>query len=107
MTYGTVIAAIVVSVILPFAVNLIKNKAVSSNTGGWLAIVISAACGFAAAFASGVPSSPEEVLAAVFAVIGGVQVAYRLFKSVGVTNKWLDSLEGIGSKTESDVIESK
>jgi hypothetical protein len=36
MTYGTVIAAVIVSVILPFAVNLIKNKAVSSNAASWL-----------------------------------------------------------------------
>ena len=107
MTYGTVIAAVIVSVILPFAVNLIKNKAVSSNAASWLAIAISAACGLGTAFASGMPSSPEEVLAAVFAVIGGVQVAYRLFKSVGVTNKWLDNLEGIGSKTDSEAVESK
>ena len=30
-----------------------------------------------------------------FAVVGGVQAAYTLFKSVGFTSKWLDALLGV------------
>ena len=28
-------------------------------------------------------------------VVGGVQAAYTLFKSVGITSKWLDALLGV------------
>ena len=34
---------------------------------------------------------------AIFACVGGVQVAYAAFKAVGVTDKWLDALLAMGT----------
>ena len=33
----------------------------------------------------------------IFALIGGVQTAYTLFKGVGITSKWLDALLALGN----------
>ena len=34
------------------------------------------------------------------AAVGGVQVAYAAFKSVGITDKWLDALLALGDIKE-------
>ena len=36
----------------------------------------------------------------IFACVGGVQVAYAAFKSVGITDKWLDALLALGDIKE-------
>ena len=43
----------------------------------------------------GVPADPGAWVTCAFAVVGGVQAAYTLFKSVGFTSKWLDALLGV------------
>ena len=43
----------------------------------------------------GVPAEPGAWVTCAFAVVGGVQAAYTLFKSVGITSKWLDALLGV------------
>lgn len=99
MEWVVPIATIVICVILPYVVNLIKKANWSTNTKRWIAIVISLIVGIATGVIQGLPT-PETFVAWVLAVIGGVQVAYSLFASIGVTSNWLDALEGIGSKTD-------
>ena len=41
------------------------------------------------------PSDPGAWVTCAFAVVGGVQAAYTLFKGVGITSKWLDALLGV------------
>ena len=78
MTEMQAIAAIVLSSAVPFAVQLIKTEAMTGK-----------------AFVGGVPADPGAWVTCAFAVVGGVQAAYTLFKSVGITSKWLDALLGV------------
>ena len=95
------IATIIIVILLPYVVNLVKKAEWSADAKRWLAIVFSVVAGVATAAINGVPT-PETLLTWVLAIIGGIQVAYAAFKSVGVTSGWLDALEGIGSKTEAE-----
>lgn len=101
-TWIAPVATIVVCVVIPYVVNLCKNQTWSSNVKRWLAIAFSIIGGLAVGFISGAPT-PETFVTWVLAVIGGVQIAYAAFKSVGVTSGWLDALEGVGSKTDTSV----
>lgn len=92
------IATLIVCVVLPYVVNLCKKTQWSTNTKRWIAIALSLIVGIATAVISGAPT-PETLVTWVLAVIGGTQVAYSAFKSIGVTSGWLDALEGIGSDT--------
>lgn len=83
-------------VVVPYIVQAIKTEAMSGTAARWLAISVSAACGALTALAGGLPSDPAACVTAVFAAVGGVQVAYAAFKSVGVTSKWLDALLALG-----------
>ena len=83
-------------VVVPYIVQAIKTKAMSGTAARWLAIAVSAACGALTALAGGLPGDPAACVTAVFAAIGGVQVAYAAFKSVGITDKWLDALLALG-----------
>ena len=100
MTVMQVIAAIVVVVVLPFLVNAIKTKAMSGNVARWVAIVASIVGGVIVGFVGGMPTTPEGWLTTVFAVVGGVQVAYSAFKSVGITNAWLEALLNVNTDKE-------
>lgn len=93
------IATLIICVVLPYVVNLCKKTQWSKNVKRWLAIVLSLIVGVATGVISGIPT-PETLVTWVLAVIGGTQVAYSAFKSIGVTSGWLDALEGVGSKTE-------
>lgn len=93
------IATIVLVVVLPYVVNLCKQEAWNANLKRWLAIGLSLLAGVATGLMAGMPTS-ETLVTWVLAVIGGVQVAYAAFKTVGVTSGWLDALAGIGSKDE-------
>lgn len=95
------IATIIIVILLPYVVNLCKNESWSAETKRLLAMCFSIVAGVATALISGVPT-PETFVTWVLAVIGGVQLAYTAFKSVGVTSNWLDALEGIGSKTKAE-----
>ena len=48
----------------------------------------------------GVPTEPSAWVTSIFASVGGVQVAYAAFKSVGITDKWLDALLALGDIKE-------
>ena len=96
MTEMQAIAAIVLSFAVPFAV----QRAV----GGLcfcLGLVLVLCCGaellagVVTGFVGGVPADPGAWVTCAFAVVGGVQAAYTLFKSVGITSKWLDALLGV------------
>lgn len=93
------IVTIILSIVLPFVVNLVKNQNWSETTKRWIAIVFSLIAGVATAFMSGVPT-PETFVTWSLAVVGGVQIAYAAFKAIGVTSSWLDALEGVGAKKE-------
>lgn len=93
------IATLIICVVLPYVVNLCKKTQWSTNTKRWIAIVLCLIVGVATGIISGIPT-PETLVTWVLAVIGGTQVAYSAFKSIGVTSGWLDALEGVGSKTE-------
>ena len=79
MTEMQAIAAIVLSFAVPFAVQLIKTEAMTGKAARILAL----GCSLLAGVVTG------------FVVVGGVQAAYTLFKSVGITSKWLDALLGV------------
>lgn len=89
------IATIIICLVLPFVVNLCKNQEWSSNTKRWIAISFSAIAGVATGCISGIPTA-ETFVTWIMAVVGGTQLAYSAFKSIGITSNWLDSLEGIG-----------
>lgn len=99
MEWVAPIATLVLCVVLPYVVNLAKQTQWSANTKRWLAIAFSVLGGIATAVLSGVPT-PETIVSWALAVIGGTQIAYAAFKSIGITSGWLDSLEGIGNKPE-------
>ena len=52
--------------------------------------------------ANGIPTDPGAWVTAIFACVGGVQVAYAAFKAVGVTDKWLDALLAMGAPKKDD-----
>lgn len=86
--------------VVPYIVQAIKSKAMGGNTARWLAIAVSALCGTLTAMASGIPTEPSAWVTSIFAAVGGVQVAYAAFKSVGITDKWLDALLALGDIKE-------
>lgn len=82
--------------VVPYIVQAIKSKAMTGNMARWIAIAVSALCGVLTAMAGGMPSEPAAWVTSIFACVGGVQVAYAAFKTVGVTDKWLDALLALG-----------
>lgn len=86
--------------VVPYIVQAIKTKAMSGSAARWTAIGVSALCGVLTAMAGGLPSDPSAWVTSIFAAVGGVQVAYAAFKSVGVTDKWLDALLALGDIKE-------
>lgn len=85
-------ATLITVIIIPFITNAIKTKAMSGNVARWVALVVSVLGGAVVGFVTGIPNTPEAWLTTIFACIGGIQVAYSTFKTVGVTSKWLDAL---------------
>lgn len=88
-------AAIVLSLVVPFAVQLIKTEAMTGTAARVLALACSLLAGVVTGLVGGVPADPGAWVTCAFAVAGGVQAAYTLFKSVGITSKWLDALLGV------------
>ena len=68
--------------VVPYIVQAIKTKAMTGNVARWTAI------------------APSAWVTSIFACVGGVQVAYAAFKSVGITDKWLDALLALGDIKE-------
>lgn len=100
MTEMQAVSTIVLSLIVPFAVQLIKTEAMSGTAARVLALACSALAGVVTGFVGGIPADPGAWVTAIFATVGGVQAAYTLFKGVGVTSKWLDALLGVGGVGE-------
>ena len=86
--------------VVPYIVQAIKSKAMTGNMARWIAIAVSALCGVLTAMAGGMPTEPAAWVTSIFACVGGVQVAYAAFKTVGVTDKWLDALLALGEIKE-------
>ena len=86
--------------VVPYIVQAIKTKAMTGNVARWIAIAVSAMCGVLTAMASGMSTDASAWVTSIFAAVGGVQVAYAAFKSVGVTDKWLDALLALGEVKE-------
>lgn len=91
------IASVVSALVVPFLVQAIKTEAMGGEVARWVSIMVSLLAGLLTGLAGGVPDDPGAWATCVFAVVGGVQVAYSAFKSVGVTSKWLDALLSLGS----------
>ena len=102
MTIMQATAAIVLSLLVPFAVQLIKTEAMTGRGASALTLSCSLAAGLVTGFIGGMPSDPGAFVTCVFAVVGGVQSAYTLFKGVGFTSKWLDALLGVGTPGDGD-----
>lgn len=92
MTIIEAIALIITALVVPYGVQLVKHDAITGNAARWLAIGISVACGIVCGLVGGIPATPGAWVTCVFASVGGVQFAYALFRSVGVTSKLLDAL---------------
>lgn len=97
MTVMEAVAAIVAVVIIPFLVNAIKTNAMTGSVARWVAIIVSVIGGIIVGLIGGVPTTPEAWLTTVFAIVGGVQFAYSAFKSVGITNAWLEALLNVNT----------
>ncbi len=93
-------AAIVLSLIVPFAVQLIKTQAMEGKAARLLALACSLLAGIVTGLVGGMPSDRGAWVTCAFAVVGGVQAAYTLFKGVGITSKWLDALLAVGNVKE-------
>ena len=89
------LTAVVLSIAVPRAVQLIKTEAMAGKAARVLALACSLLAGIVTGFVGGVPADPGAWVTCAFAVVGGVQAAYTLFKSVGITSKWLDALLGV------------
>ena len=100
MDWIIALTTIFTALVLPFAIQVIKSGSISPNAARWLAIIISLAFGALGALANGIPFDPGSFVAFILAFVGGVQIAYSGFKSIGVTSKWLDNLLVIGSVTK-------
>lgn len=87
---------VVTVLVVPYIVQAIKTQAMSGNAARWIAIAASVLAGALTAIAGGIPTDPASWVTSIFSAVGGVQVAYAAFKSVGVTSKWLDSLLALG-----------
>lgn len=97
MTVIEAVAAIVAVVIIPFLVNAIKTNAMTGNVARWVAVIVSVIGGIIVGLIGGMPTTPEAWLTTVFAIVGGVQFAYSAFKSVGITNAWLEALLNVNT----------
>lgn len=95
MEFVVPVATLIVVVVLPFFVNLCTTETISSNIKRWIVIVVSLLVGIATGVLSGFPT-PETLVTWALACIGGVQVAYSAFKAIGLTNTWLEALQGVG-----------
>lgn len=102
MTELELLSTAVVALAVPYAVQLIKNEAITGNAARVLAIALSIVAGAAVGLVSGVPADAAGWATCIFAMIGGVQASYTLFKGVGITSKWMDALLAVGSDGDRD-----
>lgn len=101
MTWGIAIAGLVTAFVLPFVIALIKRNQWSDNTKRWIAVIVTVLVGIAAGYIFGIPT-PDTLAMFVVAIYGAMNMAYALFKSLGITVKWLDALSDLGSVKEEE-----
>lgn len=102
MTAIEAVTLIVTALVVPYVVQLIKTEAITGNGARWLAIGVSLIAGGACAIVGGIPDTPGAWVTCIIAAIGAVQLAYAAFKAVGITSKWLDSLQALKLPKDSD-----
>jgi hypothetical protein len=90
-------STVLLVLVVPFAIQAIKTKAMSANASRVVALVLSLTAGAIGGFINGIPETPALWVTVIFAIVGGIQTAYAAFKAVGITNKWLDALLEIGN----------
>lgn len=100
MTIMEAIALVVTALVVPYVVALVRNGAVTGSRARWLAIGVSVIAGIVAGFVGGIPETAGAWVTCIMAAIGGVQVAYTAFRSIGVTSKWLNALMEVGAKED-------
>jgi len=88
---------VVMTVLLPFVVSAIARRSWSGRAKSWLALGLSMLVGVLGGFAAGVQLTPETIGIFTITVYGGVKLAYEVFRSIGITNSWLDDLLALGS----------
>lgn len=103
MTVMEAIAFIVTAVFVPYVVALVKGGGLTGSKARWLAVGISVLAGIVVGFVGGIPETAGAWITCVMAAIGAVQAAYTLFRSVGITSKWLDALMAL-RKDEDDPV---
>lgn len=91
------LALVFTAIVLPFFISLLSQVDWDSSKKRVLAIIVSIIAGIAESVVFGVPT-PETFVQWSFAVVGGVQMAYTAFKSIGVTSVMLDALSGVKLK---------
>ena len=107
MTIMEAIAFIVTAVAVPYVVALIRGGGITGSKARWLAIGVSVLAGIVVGFVGGIPATPSAWITCVMAAIGAVQAAYTLFRSVGVTSKWLEALMALRKDEDDPVIVAK
>lgn len=102
MTAMEAIALVVTALVVPYVVALIRNEAITGSKARWLAIGVSILAGIVAGLVGGIPATVGDWVTCTFAAVGGVQVTYTAFRSIGVTSKWLNALMelNVGGKHE-------
>ena len=107
MTIMEAVAFIVTALVVPYVVALIRGGGITGSKARWLAIGASVLAGFAVGFVGGIPATPGAWITCIMAAIGAVQAAYTLFKSVGITNRWLDALMALRKDEDTPAIVAK
>ena len=97
--WAVAIGALLMSVVIPYIVNLCASNDWSGEVKRWLAIAFSLAVGIIAGVAAGLPT-PETLVSWALAIVGATQIAYGLFKNIGITDSWLEALLNIGNKVD-------
>lgn len=102
--WGIVVQAwpAIVTLALPFVVNLIARCSWSGAAKSALAGGMSVLVGIVGAFVAGVPLTPTSLGAFSLIVFGGCTAAYQVFRSFEITNRWLDVLLDFGSAMRGD-----
>lgn len=107
MEYMSVVLVLVVSIIIPWVVQLIKTKTIAGRASLILAVVLSVIGAIVTALVAGVPIDPASWASFIVLVVVSVQGFYGLFKSAGVTSKWLDALLAVQIKGTSNTSAKK
>ena len=102
MTGIEALAVVIAALIVPYAVQLIKHGAIGGNAARWVAIATSVAAGCVCGLVGGIPTTAAAWVTCIMSTVGGIQVSYAAYKSVGITSKWLDALADLPSKADAD-----